>query len=112
MGGIGCSIANPVRGDLNRWGAIRMNRGGHQRGHEEDHDAQRHKFTAGLHGNVVMPLPFKTLGTMCSLKVKNITKQQGENNGCVALNVEFRRFNSKFAPTDLLVWWSAGISSK
>ena len=50
------------------------------------------------HGWNVGRLPFKTLGHSPHSKVKNKTKDEGENDGGVAVHVEFRRINTKFSP--------------
>ena len=100
---IGRALTNPVRVDSDRRRSVCLNMRGKNRSDQQRHHEQRREASSVGHGWNVGRLPFKTLGHSPQSKVKNITKDEGEDDGGVAVDIEFWRVNAKFPPGDFLI---------
>ena len=98
MSNIGCPLTNPVGGDADRWGRVGLGVDGDDRGDQQHRHAKADEPAPDGHELNVGRLPFKTLGMTPHSKVQNITKDEREHDGCIALYVEPRRIKTEFAP--------------
>ena len=111
MGHIRGTLTDPMGRDDDAWRIVGLRLYRCQRDQEHAHQNECSASTSDVHASNVGRLPFKTLGILSPLKVKNIGKQHGQNNACIALYVEAWGFGTEFTPSDLLVGWRTGVAA-